>query len=167
MSYIFLYISLLLFFSPFSRRLLSNVHQSKLRFESDPTNSGKTFRISDAVLDAKTALSSADSDLDFEYVYHKTKEMHSLIFSIIRDLLECKGTDVSMYDDACFHIFASDIAFDKHGSPYFLEMNTAMGYPCWTDEEQSEFWHGAAALVKGTVSPYDMSDIDTSMWERI
>lgn len=146
---------------------MSNVHQNKLHFESDPSNSGKKFSTSDCVLDAETALSSADSDLDFEYVYHKTKEMHSVIFSIIGDLLECKGTDVSIYDDACFHIFASDMAFDKHGSPYFLEMNNAMGFKSWTHEEQSGFWHGAAALIQGTASPYDLSDNDTSMWERI
>lgn len=144
------------------------MHQNQLRFESDPNNAGKKFRSTDCVVDAETALTSSGSDPSFEEVFRETKEMHSLIFSIIGDVLECRRTSVSIYDDACFHIFASDVAFDKYGKPYFLEMNSAMAfYNVWNKREQAEFLRGAAALIEGTASPYDLSDTDSSVWERI
>ena len=149
--------------------LLSNMHQNKLLFESDPENDGKKFESTDCVLDAETALGSSPDGaggLTFDKVFRDSKDMHSVIFSIIGDLLECGGTDVSLYDDACFHIMASDVAFDKHGTPYFLEMNYAMAYSnVWTEDEQAEFSDGVAALVKGTASPYEVTD--SSMWERL
>ena len=151
--------------------LLSNMHQNKLLFESNPANAGKRFKPTECVLDAETALGSGGGGgggLTFEKAFRDAREMHSIIFSIIGDLLECQGTDVSLYDGACFHIMASDLAFDKHGTPYFLEMNNAMGFAgVWTDQEQSEFSNGVAALVKGTASPYDVDGIDSSVWTRL
>lgn len=148
--------------------LLSNMHQNKIYFERDPNNKGKEFKSTDCVLDAERALRLVNSrPLSFEDVFRETKEMHSIIYSIVGELLECKGTDVSIYDDACFHIMASDVAFDKHGKPYFLEMNNAMAYSnVWTDEEQSEFSYGAAALIRGTASPFKV-EVDPSAWQKI
>eukprot|EP00903_Cladosiphon_okamuranus_P005859 g5797.t1 len=147
--------------------LLSNMNQNKILFESKPENAGKKFKSTECVLDAETALSSVDSELSFEEVFRHSKEMHSIIYSIIGDLLGCKGTEVSLYDHACIHIMTSDVAFDKHGTPYFLEMNNAMAYSnVWTDQEQSEFSYGTAALIKGTASPYDLADVDLSMCGR-
>lgn len=148
--------------------LLSNMHQNKIYFERDPHNKGKEFKSTDCVLDAENALNLVGSQpLSFEEVFDETKEMHSIIYSIVGELLDCKGTDVSIYDEACFHIMASDVAFDKHGKPYFLEMNNAMAYSnVWTDEEQSEFSYGAAALIRGTDTPFKV-EANSSAWQRI
>lgn len=149
-----------------SHMLITNTVHNKLFFESKPENRGKTFDSSTCLFDAETALGSSDSSLSFEYVYSRSKIMHNTIYSILGDLVECKATDVSIYDDSCFHIMASDVAFDREGNPFFLEMNNAMGYNIiWTDEEQSEFTRGVASLVRGTSSPYHVDD--SSMWERL
>ncbi|CAM9496432.1 unnamed protein product [Ectocarpus fasciculatus] len=146
--------------------LLTNRHTNLLLFESDPNNAGKKFDASECVLDAETALGSADSILSFDVAFRVTKQMHSVIFSVIGNLLECKKTSVSLYNDACFQIMATDVAFDKDGTPFLLEMNTAMAYDhIWTKKEQSEYLSGAAALIKGTASPYEVTG--SSMWERI
>ena len=149
-----------------SDMLITNTFHNKEVFESKPENKGKVFDSSTCLFDAETAMNPSESSLTFEYVYSRSKDIHILLYSIIGDLIECMSTDVSIYDESCFHIMASDIAFDKNGKPYFLEMNSAMGYNIiWTDDEQSEFANGVAALVKGTDSPYIVTD--SSMWEKI
>lgn len=146
--------------------LLTNRHTNLLLFERDPNNAGKKFDASKCVLDAETALRSPDSILSFDNAFRAAKQMHSVIYSIIGDLLECKKTSVSLYNDACFQIMATDVAFDKHGRPFLLEMNNAMDFDyVWTKKEQSEYLSGAAALIRGTASPYEVTD--SSMWERI
>lgn len=149
-----------------SHMLITNTVHNKLFFESKPENKGKTFDSSTCLFDAETVMNSSQGSLTFDYVYSRSRDMHNTIYSILGDLVECEATDVSIYDDSCFHIMASDVAFDKNGNPFFLEMNNAMGYNIiWTDEEQSEFTRGVAALVKDTASPYSVDD--SSMWEKL
>lgn len=138
--------------------LLTNMHQNRVYFEEDPSNKRKKFSPSSCIFDAETYMEPSL----YESTYSSTKRMHSIIYSIIGDLILCEPTGVSVYDDACFHMMASDIAVDGEGNPYFLEMNNAMGYNAWTSDEISSFYGGASGLVKGTVSPYKSGD--TSMW---
>ena len=146
--------------------LLTNMHQSKILFERNPDNKGIKFSSSDCIVDAQEAIDTMGGEHSFQEFFTKIRDMHQIIYSIIGDLVECTSTDISIYNDSCFHIMASDVAFDNSGKPYFLEMNNAMGYsPVWTNEEQSEFSSGVAALIKGTMSPYTVHD--SSMWERI
>lgn len=138
--------------------LLTNMHQNKIYFEENPDNKKKKFSPSSCISDAETVMEPSF----FDSTFHSIKKMHSIIYSIIGNLIKCEPTDVSLYDDACFHIMASDIAVDRDGNPYFLEMNNAMGFNAWTDEEVSGIYRGATGLVRGTATPYKPDD--TSMW---
>ena len=138
--------------------LLTNMHQNKKRFQENPENSKKKFSPSSCIYDAETSMDATS----FNSMYSSTRRIHSIIYSIIGDHMECEPTDVSIYDDSCFHTMASDIAVDKQGRAYFLEMNNAMGYNAWSMDEISGFYNGIAGLVKSTSSPYSV--VDTSMW---
>lgn len=145
--------------------LLTNLHQNKIHFENDPANADKEFIPSHCIYDAEETMKNATGTLSFSSIFSSTKTMHSIIYSIIGDIIECVPTDVSIYDDACFHIMASDVAVDRNGRPYFLEMNNAMGYKAWSNKEITELSHGVASLVKGTSSPYLAGD--SSMWHAL
>ena len=146
--------------------LLTNMHQNKIYFQENPENIGKRFSPSSCISDAETSMKKGSKGVtSFESLYSSTKNMHSIIYSIIGDVIKCEPTDVSIYDDACFHMMASDIAVDRDGNPYFLEMNNAMGYNAWTEEEIAGFYNGVAGLVRGTASPYTVED--TSMWNLL
>lgn len=146
--------------------LLTNMHQNKIYFQENPENIGKRFSPSFCISDAETSMTKGSKGVtSFESLYSSTKNMHSIIYSIIGDVIKCEPTDVSIYDDACFHMMASDIAVDRDGNPYFLEMNNAMGYNAWTEEEIAGFYNGVAGLVRGTASPYTVED--TSMWNLL
>lgn len=145
--------------------LLTNMHQNKIHFERDPANAGKKFDPSACISDAETSMADSTGPLSFDLVFSSAKKMHSIIYSIIGDVIECVPTDISIYGDSCFHMMASDIAMDREGRLYFLEMNNAMGYKAWTSEEISGFSNGVAALVKGTASPYVAKD--SSMWYKM
>ena len=141
--------------------LITNMHKSKVYFENDPKNVGKRFPYEKSVLDAETVVGTEH----FDYMYSDMVSMHSILYSIIGNMFECVPTDVSIYDNACFNIMASDVAFDKDGKAHFLEMNYAMGFRnVWTPEEQLEFSNGVAAIAR-TESPYSMED--SSMWEKL
>lgn len=147
--------------------LLTNLHQNELYFKSDPMNAGKKFDPHECLFDAQTVLGRGETGgVSFDHVFSESKKMHEVIYSIIGDAVECRATNVSIYGDACFHMMASDVSFDRKGRPYLLEMNHRMGFNVlWTPEEQSEFSNGVAALVKGTISPYVVED--SSMWKRL
>ena len=141
--------------------LLTNMHQNKIYFENDPENKGKVFSSEECVLDLETVVGTESRDS----IYSDMVSMHSILYSIIGSMFECLHTDVSIYDEACFNIMASDVAFDKDGKAYFLEMNNAMAfYNVWTYEEQLEFSNGVAAIAR-TESPYSLED--SSMWENL
>lgn len=141
--------------------LLTNLHQCKIHFEMDPMNEGKVFSSAGCIYDAETHMGGGK----FRDLFDETGSMHSLLYSIIGDSIECGATEVSIYDDACFHIMASDVAVDSAGNPYFLEMNNAMGYLAWKTDEIAELSNGVASLVRGTASPYVVED--SSMWEKL
>lgn len=145
--------------------LLTNMHQNKIHFKEDPRNAKTKFTPSMCIFDAESSMKDTTGATSFDSVYSSTMNMHSLIYSIIGTLIECVPTDVSIYDKSCFHMMASDIAVDKNGKPYFLEMNNAMGYNAWSSDEISSFSRGAASLVKGIGTMYDIED--TSMWKKI
>jgi hypothetical protein len=153
--------------------LLTNSGMNKLFFESKPENRGKTYDRWETTLDAQTALAQAlaansSSALGYDYVYSESRRMHSLIYSIIGDVIDCRPTDISVYNESCFHVFGSDIAFDKHHRLYLLEMNHRMGYTnVWRPEEQVGIARGVASLIRGTASPYKAGVGDSSVWERL
>lgn len=149
-----------------SDMLITNLRQSENYFKSNPANIGKTFPRGEYIFDAQTALESSDSDVSFDHVFSESMRIHEVIYSVIGDVIECKPTDISIYDDACFHMMASDVTFNRKGKPHLLEMNHRMGFNVlWSPEEQLEFSNGVAALVKNTASPYTVED--SSMWKML
>lgn len=146
-----------------SYMLLTNLHQNEVYFNKVPENKGKEFSPQSCLFDTQSALEGEeDIGVTFEHVFEESVGMHSIIYSIIGDAIECKPTDVSVYGDACFHLVASDISFDKHGSPTLLEMNHRMGMNAlWSPEEQREMGDGVASMVKGVPSPYNVDDATT------
>lgn len=146
-----------------SYMLLTNLHQNEVYFNKDPDNKGKEFSPQSCLFDTQSVLEGEeDIGVTFEHVFEESVGMHSIIYSIIGDAIECKPTDVSVYGDACFHLVASDISFDKYGFPTLLEMNHRMGMNAlWSPEEQREMGDGLASLVKGVASPYSIDDATT------
>lgn len=161
--------------------LLTNSGMNKRFFESKPENRGKAYDRWETTLDAQTALAldlareatatsspNGSSALGYDYVYSESRKMHSLIYSIIGDVIDCRPTDISVYNESCFHVFGSDIAFDKHHRLYLLEMNHRMGYTnVWRPEEQVGIARGVASLIRGAASPYKAGVGDSSVWERL
>jgi len=141
--------------------LITNMHQNKVVFDSDPNNRGKRFSSDECVLDEEFVVGKER----FEYIYSEMRDLHSIIYSTMGDMIECSPTDVSIYSEACFNIMASDIAFDKNGKAYFLEINHDMAFNgVWTPEEQLSFSNGVAAIAR-TDSPFSVDD--SSMWEKL
>lgn len=149
-----------------SYMLLTNLHQNEEYFKKDPVNKGKMFSPGECLFDAESVFHDTDIGFTFEHVFEESVKMHSVIYSTIGDAIECKATDVSVYNDACFHMVASDLSFDIHGNPTLLEMNHRMGLNViWTPGEQEELGNGVASLVKGVVSPYNIDD--ACMWDKL
>lgn len=147
--------------------LLTNIHQNHNYFKLDPASEGKVWDPTTCLIDVEEGLGSGESSLTFDHVFYETKRMQTTMYSIVGDLLECKGTKTSIYDHACFHLLGTDIAIDKDGDLYFLEVNTAMHWNPWTDSEISDILRGSAGLFKGTETPFDTSDTDLSMWTKM
>lgn len=102
----------------------------------------------------------------FNRVYSQVRDIHQTVYSITDDYLECIPTDVSIHEDSCFYIFASDIAMDENGNVFLLEINGGMGiFGVWKEFEIHEFADSAASLMKIPEFPYDR--VDTSMWDEI
>lgn len=146
--------------------LLTNLHQNEAYFREDKNNNGKKFSSRDCLFDVHDALRGDDSGISFDHVMKESIKMHSAIYSTIGNIIECKPTDVSIYNESCFHLVASDLSFDTSGKPTLLEMNHRMGLNIlWTPEEQEEMGNGVASLVRGVVSPYKIGE--TTMWDTI
>jgi hypothetical protein len=145
--------------------LITNLHKNLIWFNSDPMNHNKIFRPSDYVMDMESKVDAVeDGVLTYSDALLGVRDMHSVIYSIIGDVIMCKPTEVSIFNNSCFHILATDVAFNEVGSPYYLEMNTAMGFKSWKLSERIEMFGAAASLVNDPTSPYDDDKADTSMW---
>ena len=137
-----------------SHMLVTNMMHNQVLFELDPLNKGKVFDPSTCVLDASTELGK-DGNMSYTDVYKKIRTMQKKVFSILGNLIECKETDTSIWNNSCYHIMASDIAFDTEGNAFLLEMNVSQGLNVlWTKEEQIDFLRSAGSLIRGTQSPY-------------
>ena len=101
----------------------------------------------------------------YNHVYTTSLDIHQSVFNIVDSKMECEPTEVSLYDDSCFYIFASDIAMDKNGDIYLLEINGGMGLLGFKDGEIREMADSAASLLKIPEFPYEI--VDTSSWEKI
>ena len=102
----------------------------------------------------------------FNTVYANSRDIHESVYTIINKDLKCKETEVSVYGDSCFYIFASDIAMDEYGSMYLLEINGGMGlFGVFKDEEIREMMDSAASLMEIPEFPYEK--VDTSLWARL
>lgn len=139
--------------SSLSSILLTNRHQSVLWFQRNPNHPdvyGKTYNTSNYIMDLET---NSDDGV-FERSYSEIRTLHSNIYEGLTDQMICEKTSTSYYDDACFYIVASDIAMDKDGRNYLLEMNLNMGFDAWTKEQVIEIGRGAASLMKTPGNPY-------------
>lgn len=143
--------------------LLTNLHQSRAWFQEHFVD--EKYNQSRYIIDAKESFERSDSGVSFEHVYDEIKRIHTYLYSIIGPLFTCKGTDVSVYDDACFYIVASDIAVDNTGKPYFLEANRDMGMTSWTKSEIKAFADGAAALIQAPEAPFKVEK--SPLWDKI
>lgn len=145
--------------------VVTNLRQSMTWFEEHKTE-GMVFDGSKYVLNAKEVFEASGSGIEFEAVYEEVKSIHETLYSMMGHLFSCKGTDVSIYDDACFRLIASDFALDEGGTPYLLEGNMAMGLrDVWTRNEISNFSNGAAALIKAPLTPFNVPK--SPVWDKI
>lgn len=147
--------------------VVTNLHQSRKWFK-EHASKGMKYDYSKYVINAQDgfALPAGASQVTFDYVYDGVKNIHANLYSIIGPLFACKATDVSIYDNACFHIIASDVAVDKNGNTYLLEANMAMAINgIWNKTEIREFSNGAAALIKAPGTPF--KEEKSSMWDKI
>ncbi len=151
------------------RMLMTNMNQNREEFHRNPDNKGKRFNMERFLLDAEV-LNSVEDSISFDEMYPKIYDLHSSLYKTMGGLLTCKSTDVSVYNNACFHIVASDVAIDSDGNPHLLELNRSMGIKgIWLHREVEEFTRGASALIKTPDSPFDEFKIHglTPMWDNL
>ena len=142
--------------------LITNLRTSRELYFKDPNTIDSEFVPWDYVLDVEESIGTEK----YEDFLSKTATVQGSIFDILENVLECKPTGVSIYSDGCFHILASDMAFDKNDNPYFLEINAAMGINgLWKPHEVREFSDGVAAIVNPLGSPYEA--VDEGRWMEI
>ena len=140
--------------------LLSNLHVAKKWFLEQPENTGKKINAWDFVLDASKAFGER-----FEEFSLGIEEMHSAIYDTIGHMFQCSGTGVSVYNNSCFHIIATDVAIDSNGKTHMLEMNTAMGIRrVWKNKESHEFTSGASCLIGNGNETHYHSSLNCDKW---
>lgn len=146
--------------------MMTNMNQSQERFLENPENESSDFEWGRYIKDVETSFRLLDGEISFEDVHEEISNLHSKMYSTFGDLFQCRGTEVSLFDNACFHIIASDVALDKTGKPFLIEMNMSMGIKnLWNRNEISNFSNGAAALINAPGFPYKVEK--TNMWSKI
>lgn len=143
--------------------LVTNLHESQAWFKEHVSEG--TYSRWNYLMGTKDAIKEDDSGIKYARVYNDVTQIHTLLYSIIGHRFTCEGTEISIRDDVCFHIIASDIAIDKGGKPYFLEGNTGMNLRCWTASEIGEFSNGAAALIEVPETPFKVEK--TPLWQKL
>ena len=130
---------------------------------AQPENQGKKFNAWDFILDASTAFGEQFEDISLE-----VEEMHSAIYDTVGHMFQCSGTSVSVYNDSCFHILATDVAIDSNGKAHLLEMNTAMGIRrVWKEKEAHEFTNGASCIIGNKNESHYQSIINCDKWIKL
>lgn len=143
--------------------LMTNINITYEEFLKNPENKDVTFDWKRYLMDAESAI----GEDEYKNVYDKILELHSRLFETVGQFVECKKTDVSIYNNSCYHIIASDIALDTYGEPHLLETNANMAIKkLWGKEEVYEFTSDAASLMNLPCSPY--TDIPQfGVWSKI
>ena len=131
--------------------LITNLRLSRDLFNKDVLNKNKKFDQWSVVVDVEESLGKPI----YEDFFRKALHVHSTIYDLIGDKFTCIPTEISV-EDSCFHVLASDFAFDRYHNPFFLEMNAAMGIKgLWKPEEVNEFSEGISYIIDNKDSPYD------------
>jgi len=143
--------------------LATNLMANKEYYKETYVPGSKRFNPWDVVLDLETSVGSET----FENVYLKTRDIHETVYDIAGKYLTCVETDVSIYSKSCFYIFASDMAMDKNGDVFLLEINGGMGiFGVFKDHETREFADSAVAHLNLPDIPFEVKD-DLNLWESI
>lgn len=141
--------------------LITNLRLSRELFYKNNSNNNKRFNQWDVVVDVEDSFGKVLYDEFFNDVL----KVHSTIYDLIGDKFVCTPTEISI-ENSCFHIMASDIAFNEYKNPFFLEMNAAMGIKgIWKREEVREFSEGVSYIINNLNSPY--KGIFTNKWVKI
>ncbi len=142
---------------------MTNINITYQRFLMDGDNKDKVFPWQKYMYDVENEL----GEEKYEMIYSKMRELHSVLYETIGDHVECKKTDVSVYDNACYHIIGSDISLDNHGEPHLIETNTAMAIKhIWSKQEIMEISRGTGSLINLPDSPYK-KDVRHQAWTRV